>query len=226
MMMAKIEQQLNDPEAADRAFQRWQRDRALEKALREGLERESFPREGGPEARWYVLRVKRRAEQRVAEAVDKLGLTRWVPMTRMAPKRSRHRMLPAYDMPVFEGFVFVHLVGNNYAWRALLALDGVSSILGGENGPVPVPAQNMSAIMKMEEAGVFALARGARAQAKKLLQSDFPIGSAVTIKDGPFAFFDAVVDGYVHTRRVRAMTHLFGREVLLDLEIDQIMRLV
>jgi transcription antitermination factor NusG len=225
MMMKQPEKRFYDAASAVRAMERTQRDRDLEKTLAQKLASESRPRHGGPEPRWYVLRVRRRAEARISEAVEKLGLKCWVPMTRVVAKRSRHRILPARDVPVFEGFLFVHLVGNNYAWRALLQLDGVVSILGGQDGPIPVPSQNMSAIMKMEEVGVFAMARGARAQARKLLQADFPIGSSVTIKDGPFAFFDAVVDGYVHTRHVRAMLHIFGRETVVELEIDQIRRL-
>ncbi|WP_164527922.1 transcription termination/antitermination protein NusG [Georhizobium profundi] len=226
MMMAKIEQQLNDPEAADRAFQRWQRDRALDKALREGLERESFPREGGPVARWYVLRVKRRTEERVAEAVDKLGLTRWVPIEMVNAKHRRHGGSRIVERPIFEGFVFVELVGNAYAWLFLLGIQGVQSILGSEHGPMPVDRRKMSDLMKMVDAGVFDGKKGARDRAKALIANDFPVGCSVTIASGPFEYLNAVVDGYAPNRHVRAMVNLFGRQCAVDLSIDQIKRLV
>lgn len=219
--MEKFDKQLHDPIAAERVFNRLRRSKELEAALHEGMRRESF----GADPRWYVLRVRQRAEKRVAEAVEKLGLTTWVPMTKAMVQRFRKRGLVKVDRPVFEGFLFVRLTGNNYAWLMLMGVDGVQSILGGEDGPLPVRPENMNALMKMQEAGVFDLAKGARAQAKALIASDFPIGSTVLIKDGPFALFEAVIDGYVHTRHVRALTNIFGGEVVVELEIDQIRRL-
>ncbi|WP_157928770.1 transcription termination/antitermination protein NusG [Pararhizobium haloflavum] len=221
MMIVTIDKRLNDPEAAERVFARERRDRDLARALLEGVQRESH----AGDLRWYVLVVRRNAEERIAEAVEKLGLTTWVPMTKQLLKSRRHGGARVVERPVFEGFVFVSLVGNNYAWLAMMAIDGVRAILGGADGPMPISHENMNVLMKMESAGVFELAKGARAQARALIAADFPIGSSVSIKDGPFAFFDAVVDGYVHKRRVRAMTHLFGREVSLELDIDQIKRL-
>lgn len=221
MMMKRLETGFADADAALMAMERTQRNLALDRAVHDGMKRESF----GEGARWFVLRVRRRAEARVKESVDGLGFRTWVPMTKATAKMARHGGNREIDRPVFDGFVFVELVSNNYAWTVLLKLDGVISVISKDDRPIPVPAQNFNALMTMEGAGVFRLERKARERARQLLQADFPIGSAVTIKDGPFAFFDAVIDGYVHTRHVRAMIYIFGRETAVDLEIDQIRRL-
>lgn len=166
---------------------------------------------------WYALRTAKCCEIALCESLVDSGVDAVVPMRtvqcqgRRAGARSRlvHR-------PVLSGMIFVSMVLSDAAVAGLLRVRGVAAIIGSQGRPHPIGDKEMNGFMELAQAGAFDLRQGAHG---------LKAGSRVRIKDGPFAEFEAVMQGYVRSRHVRVLAHLFGRAVTMELTLAQIEKL-
>lgn len=166
--------------------------------------------------RWYVLTTAPNAEISVDKSLTDAGVMCWLPMKKGDPARRGCRPVAsrkAVWMPAFPGYIFVRVVPSAACWAGLRLVDGVSGVLGAREEAFPVATEIVNKLKIMIDSGGL----DQTVDAKRVRK-----GSRVTVKDGPFAWFDGVVEGYAGTAYVRVLLSIFGREVPVKLTLAQI----
>ncbi len=180
-----------------------------------------------PRSLWFVLAVTNRSEKDVEKALLDAGVVAWLPMKWGDRKRRGCRPVAtrkAVLLPVIPGYVFVSAIPRAESWEGLLNVKFVSGILGDRHGrPIPISEQDINRLKKLADEGEF----DQTVEARRLNKGD-----RVTIKDGPFAWYEGDVawieearKGYVGTLHVRVMVAIFGRVTPVTLDLAQISKL-
>lgn len=91
---------------------------------------------------WYAVYTAPRAEKRVKERLDSLGVECWLPLHR-SPRVWSDR-IKIVEMPLYPSYLFVHCLEPEL--RPLLKVNGVSKIVYYDGAPAIVRDQEIEAI--------------------------------------------------------------------------------
>jgi transcription termination/antitermination protein NusG len=164
-------------------------------------------------ARWFALRTAHRSEIALCESLRDSHVDAVVPQKKVHQKRRAGCRGKFIHKPVLPHLVFVRMVPSNEAFAGLLRVKGVAAVIGSGGRPHPISEREMSDFMDLAQKGAFD---------ERLTPTGWKVGSKVRIKDGPFADFKGVLEGYARKRGVRVLTHLFGQAVTVELTLAQI----
>jgi transcription termination/antitermination protein NusG len=177
---------------------------------------------GGEEIRWYVIhtysgyenKVKQNLEHRIESMEMSDQIFRVVVPTEeeIEIKNGQRRTV---NKKVFPGYVLVQMKLTDDSWYVVRNTPGVTGFVGLGTRPTPLEDSEVKAILKqMEE------------EAPKV-RVNYQVGQAVKITDGPFTDFEGTVDAIDQEKgRVRVMVSFFGRDMPVELDFLQVMRLV
>lgn len=177
---------------------------------------------GGEEVRWYVIhtysgyenKVKQNLEHRIESMEMSDQIFRVVVPTEeeIEIKNGQRRTV---NKKVFPGYVLVQMKLTDDSWYVVRNTPGVTGFVGLGTRPTPLEDTEVKAILKqMEE------------EAPKV-RVNYQVGQAVKITDGPFTDFEGTVDAIDQEKgRVRVMVSFFGRDMPVELDFLQVMRLV
>lgn len=170
----------------------------------------------GPEARWYVLQVKKGLDIAVDKSLDDAKIERWMAQeTVVVRRRGRYGMMrpKAKTVPFLPGYIFVNVVWCPDCWYAISGIEGVEGVLGGAERPASVAEAKMLKLRAQVEHDPEAI----RAMIRQLNPGD-----QVSIDDGPFASFPGVVQSVDDKGRAKIEVLIFDRTVSVDLDLAQI----
>jgi transcriptional antiterminator NusG len=174
------------------------------------------------EARWYVIhtysgyenKVKQNLEHRIDSMEMRDQIFRVVVPTEeeIEIKNGQRRTV---NKKVFPGYVLVQMKLTDDSWYVVRNTPGVTGFVGLGTRPTPLEDNEVRAILKqMEE------------EAPKV-RVNYVVGQAVKITDGPFTDFEGTVDAIDQEKgRVRVTVSFFGRDMPVELDFLQVMRLV
>ena len=166
------------------------------------------------EAKWYVVHTYSGYENTVKTTIEKTVENRSlqdiiyqvaIPMetvteiTDNGPK--------TYDRKVFPGYVLVKMVMTDDAWYIIKNVRGVTGfVTSGSDKPTPLTDDEVYQL-GME---------------KREIVVGYKVGDTVAIIDGPLSGFNGVVEELdVEKNKVRVTVSMFGREMPVELELDQ-----
>ena len=112
-----------------------------------------------------------------------------------------------YDRKVFPGYVLVKMVMTDDAWYIIKNVRGVTGfVTSGSDKPTPLTDDEVYQL-GME---------------KREIVVGYKVGDTVAIVDGPLSGFNGVVEELdVEKNKVRVTVSMFGREMPVELELDQ-----
>jgi transcriptional antiterminator NusG len=116
--------------------------------------------------------------------------------------------------PYFPGYIFVRVAMCGEFCRRMRSEKSVVGFVTGALDALP-------AKIKDEEIARF---MGGPIKVKVEEKNPYRVGEAVTPVDGPFAGFDAVVEGVDKPNRVELLLRLFGRETRAVFDVEQVER--
>ena len=165
-------------------------------------------------AKWYVVHTYSGYENTVKTTIEKTVENRSlqdiiyqvaIPMetvteiTDNGPK--------TYDRKVFPGYVLVKMVMTDDAWYIIKNVRGVTGfVTSGSDKPTPLTDDEVYQL-GME---------------KREIVVGYKVGDTVAIIDGPLSGFNGVVEDVdVEKNKVRVTVSMFGREMPVELELDQ-----
>lgn len=165
-------------------------------------------------AKWYVVHTYSGYENTVKTTIEKTVENRSlqdiiyqvaIPMetvteiTDNGPK--------TYDRKVFPGYVLVKMVMTDDAWYIIKNVRGVTGfVTSGSDKPTPLTDDEVYQL-GME---------------KREIVVGYKVGDTVAIIDGPLSGFNGVVEELnVEKNKVRVTVSMFGREMPVELELDQ-----
>lgn len=174
------------------------------------------------EALWYVIhtysgyenKVKQNLEHRI-ESMDMRGSIFHVVVPTEEEIEIKNGQRRTVNKKVFPGYVLVQMKLTDDSWYVVRNTPGVTGFVGLGTRPTPLEDAEVKAILKqMEE------------EAPKV-RVNYQVGQAVKITDGPFTDFEGTVDAIDQEKgRVRVMVSFFGRDMPVELDFLQVMRLV
>ena len=164
------------------------------------------------DARWYVVQTQPHAESRAQEHLRRQGFTTYLP--RLRKSRRHARKTEKVSRPLFPRYMFVLIDTTHQGWHAIRSTFGVSSLVGGESGPMPLRDGVIEALRQREgEDGHF------HQETPKFLR-----GAAVRVLDGVFASCLGLFEGMSDRDRVAVLLDLLGRRVRVVLDAESVIR--
>lgn len=160
--------------------------------------------------RWVVLRVSSRNEIAVHDHLQKTGIETWMPLKKALQPRRNSRPRKEIEMPVFNGYLFVKVFPCAESWVGLSRISGVISLICGQQGALMVGDNYINDLKRLVGDGVFNEAK-ALPRYKAGERVSFPVGHA--------GVFEGVIEGYVGSRAVRVLSHIFGQERVIEVPL-------
>ena len=166
-------------------------------------------------AKWYVVHTYSGYENAVKTSIEKFVVNRHVedmildiriPMETVT-KVTDAGTVKEVERKVFPGYVLLKMVMTDDIWHLIRNIRGVTGFVGTANNPIPLTEEEVLAL------GV----------EKHEIVVMYNVGDSVRIVDGPFATFTGIVDEIdAAENKVSVIVSMFGREMPVELELDQV----
>ena len=166
-------------------------------------------------AKWYVVHTYSGYENAVKTSIEKFVVNRHVedmildiriPMETVTEVTDAGTVKEV-ERKVFPGYVLLKMVMTDDIWHLIRNIRGVTGFVGTANNPIPLTEEEV-------------LALGGE---KHEIVVMYNVGDSVRIVDGPFATFTGIVDEIdAAENKVSVIVSMFGREMPVELELDQV----
>jgi transcriptional antiterminator NusG len=170
---------------------------------------------------WYIVSVYSGQEKRVSNQIKQRtkannleeNITEVLVPTqnKIVVSEGKKRTVEEKFLP---GYVFVKMEMNDKTWQIIRNTEGVTSFVGTEKKPTPLPPEEVKRILaftKVEQPSY---------------QANFAVGDAVKVLDGPFTdFIGSISEINDDKGQVTVLLSVFGRETPIFLDFLQITRL-
>ncbi len=155
-------------------------------------------------ARWYVLQIKPRQEQRALENLCNQGFECLLPMYTRERLRRGHREL--VEEPLFPRYLFIRLDQISSNWYALRSSYGVANIVRFGDVPASLPDAVVEQFTRIQPAD------------RHLFQP----GETVHIASGPFVGLEGIFDRDDGEQRVFILLDFMSKQQCLSLPVGDI----
>ena len=157
-------------------------------------------------ANWYVVHTYSGYENAVAAAIlQDLILEVNIPLETVTEHTDNGEK--TVERKVFPGYTFVKMVLTDESWHLVRNVRGVTGFVGADGKAVPLSEREIA------ELGV----------EHREVTVDFEIGDSVRIVYGPLEGHIGTIEELDTSKnRVRLDVSMFGREMPVDLELDQV----
>jgi transcription antitermination factor NusG len=103
---------------------------------------------GFAEPRWYALYTRSRHERFVANLLAAKGFSVFLPTQEEGRYVSRLRS-QMVRFPLFPGYLFSSFVCNGENYHRIISTQGVVSIVGTRQSPIPIPNEQIESIKRL-----------------------------------------------------------------------------
>ena len=115
---------------------------------------------------------------------------------------------------IFPGYVLVKMILDDESWLLVRTTQGVTAFIGAGNKPTPISEKEVQAIQKFMQTD------------EPLYTTQFTVGEAVKIVDGPFSDFLGTIDNIDEAKgKLKVLVSIFGRETPVELDFLQVSKL-
>ncbi len=165
-------------------------------------------------AKWYVIHTYSGYENKVAQSiktvVENRNLQHLIPEVKVPTEtviEITDNKKKEVEHKVFPGYVLVKMELTGDSWYVVRNIRGVTGFVGPDSEPVPLTDDEVKAL------GVETVK----------VSINYAVGDHVKISDGPFKGEQGVVSEIdIDNNMVKVSIHLFGRDTLVELELDQV----
>jgi transcription antitermination factor NusG len=152
---------------------------------------------------WYAAYTSANHEKKAAAEISRRGVESFLPLYRAVRRWSDRRV--QLEMPLFPGYVFVHLALRDRL--KVLLVPGVAKLVGFGGLPAALPDEQVEAL----RAG---LAGRLRAEPHPYLNA----GRRVRVRSGPFEGLEGIVVRQKNGSRLVISLELIQRAIAVDVE--------
>ncbi|MDP4153485.1 MAG: transcription termination/antitermination protein NusG [Bacillota bacterium] len=167
------------------------------------------------DAKWYVVHTYSGYENKVKTNLEKIvenrKLQELIPdvkvPTEIVVELKENNKSKEVEKKIFPGYVLVKMVMNDETWYIVRNVRGVTGFVGPASKPVPLTEEEVA------ELGV----------EKRSFDIRFAVGDNVKVNSGPLAGNSGYVEAISpDSKKVRVMVSMFGREMPVELNLEQI----
>ena len=166
-------------------------------------------------AKWYVAHTYSGYENAVKTTIEKAVAHRGmqdmiqdiqIPMEKVT-EITGSGAAKEVERKIFPGYVLVKMVMTDDTWHLVRNVRGVTGFVGNANNPIPLTEDEVLAL-GME---------------KREIVVRYNVGDHVRITDGSMESFTGVVEEiHPEKNKVVVAVTMFGREIPVELELDQV----
>lgn len=166
-------------------------------------------------AKWYVAHTYSGYENAVKTTIEKFVAHRnlqdmildiQIPMEKVTEVTDAGAMKDV-ERKIFPGYVLIKMVMNDETWHVVRNVRGVTGFVGSANKAIPLTEDEVLAL-GME---------------KREIVVRYQVGDHVRITEGSMATFTGVVEDIEPDKnKVTVVVTMFGREIPVELELDQV----
>jgi transcription antitermination factor NusG len=176
---------------------------------------------------WYVLRTNIKSEEKAERNLAAAGFRTYAPWQKFERFNSRKKVWLHWELRVTPRYLFLDtgdIPLSSVPWGFIRACQGVEKVLDyrplGKGDTAALEAiMAAEANYEFDETRAGKLHRREIGKTKKeTTRLRFPIGSKITIKEGPFASFSGEVTNVNGRGHVQALVGILGRLVSTELE--------
>lgn len=102
--------------------------------------------------RWYAVTTRSRQEKIAANTLQALGIAHFLPL--QSQKRQWSDRIQTMNVPLFPGYLFVHIDPWSSVKLDVLKTPGVARFVGDHSGPLPVQNSEIESIRDLLQCGV------------------------------------------------------------------------
>jgi len=174
-----------------------------------------------PDAKWYIVHTYAGHENKVARSLkqrmEAMGFADRI-FDIVVPVKDTIKVSggkkETVKEKIFPGYVLIKMVLDDESWFLVRSTQGVTSFIGAANKPTPISEEEVQAIQKFMN------------QATPTFQTNFTVGEAVKITDGPFTDFLGTVEKIDDARgKIHVLVSIFGRETPVELDFLQVKKI-
>jgi transcriptional antiterminator NusG len=181
---------------------------------------------------WYVVHSysghEKRVKQAIEHRIESLHMEEFifqveVPTEEVTEiKNAQKRKVTRVRIP---GYVLVRMDLTDESWSAVRNTPGVTGFVGHAHQPVALtPEEVVSMLAPIESQPARTRDRGAASG--PAVETDFTVGEAVTVIDGPFATLPATISEIsVESQKLHVLVSIFGRETPVELSFSQVQKI-
>lgn len=205
-----------DPDSAYRRIAKTADEIALVEWLRSAArDRRANAVRGGPF--WYLASVRPGTEVAMTIRLLRDRVMSFCPREKVVEKKPGGKGTRVVRRPMYPGYIFVLLAPGEPCWAGVLTFDGIHRLVPSSDEPSRMSDAAMAKIRKIARA---------KPHKKRKAPTLYVIGERVFIKDGPFSHFTGtVVRADDEKGRLVVEAMLFGQDVPIDLDLDQVEKL-
>lgn len=169
------------------------------------------------EAKWYVVHTYSGYENKVKVNLEKtienrnlqnLILDIEVPMEEQVEEKDGKKKITLKK--VFPGYVLIKMIMSDESWYVVRNTRGVTGFVGPGSKPVPLTEEEIRT-MGIKD---------------KPVDIDLEIGESVKVVSGPLEEFVASIQEInIEKGTIKGLVNMFGREILAELEFNQIKKI-
>jgi len=166
-------------------------------------------------AKWYVVHTYSGYENAVKATIEKFVTHRnmqdmildiQIPVEKVTEVTETGSMKEV-ERKIFPGYVLIKMIMNDETWHVVRNVRGVTGFVGSANKAIPLTEEEV-------------LAWGME---KREVVVRYQVGDHVKITEGSMATFTGVVEEIVPEKnKVTVVVTMFGREIPVELELDQV----
>ena len=166
-------------------------------------------------AKWYVAHTYSGYENAVKTTIEKFVAHRnlqdmildiQIPMEKVTEVTDAGSMKEV-ERKIFPGYVLIKMVMNDETWHVVRNVRGVTGFVGSANKAIPLTEDEVLAL-GME---------------KREIVVRYQVGDHVRITEGSMATFTGGVEDIEPDKnKVTVVVTMFGREIPVELELDQV----
>ncbi len=160
---------------------------------------------------WYALLTRSRFENVVNDSIQKKSIDSFLPKIKVQSRRKDRKKI--IDVPLFPGYLFVHISLEPKEQLNVLKTTGAVRILGSHNAPTPVPEQHIESLKLITTVGVDIVTG-----ASSTLQS----GDPVMVINGPFLGVKGEFVNHNGKGRVFIRVDVLGQFAGIEIDEDDI----
>jgi len=126
----------------------------------------------------------------------------------------RHGKKSTIREKIFPGYLLIKMIVDDDSWLVVRTTAGVTGFVGTGNKPTPLSQTEVDAITQFAQLGA------------PKYKTNFSLGEAVKITDGPFADFLGSIESIDEEHgKLKALVSIFGRETPVELDFLQVKKI-
>ncbi len=154
--------------------------------------------------KWYALYTKSRAEKKVAEELNRLGITNYLPIKRELRQWSDRKKW--VEVPAISSYIFIHIPLDRY--RDVFQVNGIVAYVSYKGKAVTIPDHEMQAMKQTIDNKI----------AFNVEATNIKKGEEVTITSGPLKGIKGIVQSVQGTKKLYLNISNIGYTLVVDLE--------